>query len=177
MSDKEYFSVNLSGEILQKFREICQSKNLSNKSDAIRYVIAIAYNHLFNEEPMIEQIYSKLEKKISNLDLKLSEDELRKIVDIHVKIHYNKNLLNSLLKKKMELENEILNLHSEIEYQRLLREIYEVLKLNREFYDSFKEDLIKAIIEKLEALIEKLEGIEAAKHIAIRTRSKTRKWV
>lgn len=173
----EFVGCYLSGELLDKFRKIMDSKNISNKSDALKYSIAIAYDYLFNKMPLMEEVYKKLERKLENLDLKLSEEELRKIVDIHVKIHYNKNLLKSLMKKREELENEILGLYSEIEYQRLLGEINEWIKLFKEFYDTFKDEVIQKIIDEAQKIIEKLEGIEASKHIIIKTRSKNRKLV
>ncbi|MEM2260735.1 MAG: hypothetical protein QXY65_06680 [Candidatus Methanomethylicaceae archaeon] len=173
----EFVGCYLSGELLEKFRKIMDSKNISNKSDALKYSIAIAYDYLFNKMPLMEEVYKKLERKLENLDLKLSEGELRQIVEAHIKLHYTKNLIAIYEKRRKELEDEILNLKSEIDYQKLLREINEWIKLLKEFYDTFKDEVIQKIIDEAQKIIEKLEGIEASKHIIIKTRSKNRKLV
>lgn len=158
-------SIRVNTQENEQLNKLMQTLNLQNIKQLLFFLIDY-YNNSQTILEKINQINKDLDKKLDKKTLNL----LSKSILLKREIKY-------LNEQKRELEQELENLHNIIDNHKLKTELYNVLQLNREFYNEFDEKIIKQVIERLDLILQKLNEIEIAEKIRLKRKTKViEKW-
>jgi len=82
--------------------------------------------------------------------------------------------IKALENEEKELRERIAEQELELEKLQLMQELNKVINLTKDYFDTFKEDLAKEILEKLQKINQKLEEIEIVEKMKLKKALKKR---
>ena len=157
----------------RKLKELMQKHGFKTIGETIRYVIDKTYTNIV-EGGDIETIIEKLKQEFSKKFENLSNEQwkmLGKILRVEEKL---KMEIKALENEEKELRERIAEQELELEKLQLMQELNKVINLTKDYFDTFKEDLAKEILEKLQKINQKLEEIEIVEKMKLKKALKKR---
>jgi len=157
----------------RKLKELMQKHGFKTIGETIRYVIDKTYTNIV-EGGDIEAIIEKLKQEFSKKFENLSNEQwkmLGKILRVEEKL---KMEIKALENEEKELRERIAEQELELEKLQLMQELNKVINLTKDYFDTFKEDLAKEILEKLQKINQKLEEIEIVEKMKLKKALKKR---
>jgi len=147
--------------------------DLKNIGDAIRFCIRDTYQRIVEGKDiseMIKEIREDLEKK------DLTEIELKRIKSLLSQYYELKHKIDILKKEEKERGERLAEIQDQFEKYDLKNELKKIIELAKDYYDTFKEETAKQILDGFQKIAKKQEELEIAERIRIqRAMRKTQK--
>ena len=170
------FELYLNQELEAKLKALMEKVGFKNWGEAIRFCITDAYQrHVEGED--IKNIIEKLKQEISKGYENFTEEKWREIGKLLREREKLRIEVNALKNEKKEAQEELAKQEAEIDKNQLMKDLRKLVDLTKDYYDTFKEETAKQILQLMQKIIAKQEEIEIAEKIKIQKPAKKKeKW-
>jgi len=149
--------IYLDKEREMKLKELMEDWGITNISEAIKQLIDKAYNQTNTD---IEEIVEKIREDLANKNY--TEEELKKIGKLISQEYNLKTRIEALKREEKEIGERISELQQELEYFKLQERMRKIVELLEDYFNTFREDLAKQVLDELKKLNAKIDEITIA---------------